>query len=152
MSPLKTAVNVLARIQHSLPQTLPVKVNTAYINLPRRLTPYNVTSKDRFHFEERLSMTREKARPTVQIDDKQVKVTRWDFPPGAETGWHTHEMDYIVVPLTEGILNAELPSGSTVENKLTVGESYARSAGVNHNIINGNNEPFSFIEIELKKL
>jgi quercetin dioxygenase-like cupin family protein len=95
-------------------------------------------------------MTREKAKPTVQIDDGRVKVTRWDFSPGAETGWHTHEMDYIIVPLTEGILNAELPSGSTVENKLTVGESYARSAGVYHNIINGNNEPFSFIEIELK--
>ena len=95
-------------------------------------------------------MTREKAKPTVQIDDRQVKVTRWDFSSGAETGWHTHEMDYIVVPLTEGILNAELPSGSTVENKLTVGKSYARSAGVNHNIINVNDGPFSFIEIELK--
>ena len=95
-------------------------------------------------------MTREKAKPTVQIDDKQVKVTRWDVPSGAETGWHTHEMDYIVVPLTKGILNAELPSGSAVENKLTVGGSYARPAGVNHNIINVNDEPFSFIEIELK--
>ena len=95
-------------------------------------------------------MTRKKAEPTVQIDDKRVKVTRWDFSPGAETGWHTHEMDYIVVPLTEGCLNAELPSGSIVENKLTVGASYARPAGVNHNIINANNQSFSFIEIELK--
>tara|TARA_B100000902_G_C26732459_1_gene632039 strand:+ start:270 stop:557 length:288 start_codon:yes stop_codon:yes gene_type:complete len=95
-------------------------------------------------------MAREKAKPTIQIEDKQVKVTRWDFPPGAETGWHTHKMNYIVVPLTEGILNAELPNGSTIANKLTVGASYARPAGVNHNIINGNNEPYSFIEIELK--
>ena len=95
-------------------------------------------------------MTRKKANPTVQIDDTQVKVTRWDFSPGAETGWHTHAMDYIVVPLTEGTLKAELPSGSTIENKLTVGTSYARPAGVNHNIINMNHEPFSFIEIELK--
>ncbi len=95
-------------------------------------------------------MTREKANPTVQIDDKHVKVTRWDFSPGAETGWHTHGMDYIVVPLTEGTLNAELPSGSSFETKLTVGASYARPAGVSHNIINLNNEPFSFIEIELK--
>ena len=95
-------------------------------------------------------MTRKKANPTVQIDDTQVKVTRWDFSPEAETGWHTHAMDYIVVPLTEGTLKAELPSGSTVENKLTVGASYARPAGVNHNIINMNREPFSFIEIELK--
>ena len=95
-------------------------------------------------------MTREKGHPTVQIDNVQVKVTRWDFSPGAETGWHTHEMDYIVVPLTEGILNAELPSGSTVKTELTIGKSYARPAGVHHNIINVNNEPFSFIEIELK--
>ncbi|MDC3234465.1 cupin domain-containing protein [Candidatus Puniceispirillum sp.] len=95
-------------------------------------------------------MTREKAKSTIQIDDAQVKVSRWDFPPGAETGWHTHEMDYIVVPLTDGILNAELPSGSTVENNLNVGASYARPAGVNHNIINVNKGPFSFIEIELK--
>ena len=95
-------------------------------------------------------MNRDKAKSTVQIDNKQVKVTRWDFPPGAETGWHTHEMDYIVVPLTEGILNAVSPSGSTVENKLTKGASYARLAGVNHNIINANKAPFSFIEIELK--
>ena len=41
---------------------------------------------------------REKAKPTVQIDDDKVKVTRWDFLPGAETGWHRHEMDYVVVP------------------------------------------------------
>ena len=95
-------------------------------------------------------MTREKAKPTIQIDDKRVKVTRWNFSPGAETGWHKHEIDYIVVPLTEGILSAELPDGSTVENKLTIGASYARPAGVSHNIINMNAVPYSFIEIELK--
>ena len=47
---------------------------------------------------------REKAKPTVQIDNDKVKVTRWDFLPGAETGWHRHEMDYVVVPLTDGTL------------------------------------------------
>jgi quercetin dioxygenase-like cupin family protein len=137
-------------IKHSLPQTLLIKINTAFINLRRRVTPLNLIRRDRFHFQEGQRMTRKKANPTVQIDDMQVKVTRWDFSPGAETGWHTHAMDYIVVPLTEGTLKAELPSGSTVENKLTVGASYARPAGVNHNIINMNHAPFSFIEIELK--
>ena len=150
MPPTETAVNVLVCIQRSLKQTSLVKLNTAYLNLPRCLTPLSVARKDRFHLEEGQRMTRKKAKPTVQIDDAHVKVTRWDFSPGAETGWHTHEMDYIVVPLTEGSLSAELPSGSTVENQLTVGASYARPAGVHHNIINVNNEPFSFIEIELK--
>ena len=146
----ENAIIALICIQHSLPQTLLIKLNTAYINLRRHVIPLNVTRRGRFHFQEEQRMTRKKATLTVQIDDTQVKVTRWDFPPGAETGWHTHAMDYIVVPLTEGTLKAELPSGSTVENKLTVGASYARPAGVNHNIINMNHEPFSFIEIELK--
>ena len=145
MRPPGNAIIVLLRIQHKSPQTLFVKENAAYINLSGRVTPLNLAKRDRFHCEEGQSMTRKKANPTVQIDDTQVKVTRWDFPPNAETGWHTHAMDYIVVPLTEGTLKAELPSGSTVENKLTVGASYARPAGVNHNIINMNHAPFSFI-------
>ena len=95
-------------------------------------------------------MMRKKAKPTIQINDSREKATRWDFAPGAETGWHTHEMDYIVVPLTKGMLMAELPDGSTVENKLTIGASYARTKGINHNIININDWPYSFIEIELK--
>ena len=110
-------------IKHSLPQTLLIKISTAFINLRRRVTPLNLIRRDRFHFQEGQRMTRKKANPTVQIDDMRVKVTRWDFPPGAETGWHTHAMDYIVVPLTEGTLKAELPCGSTIENKVTVGTS-----------------------------
>ena len=93
---------------------------------------------------------REKAKPTVQIDNDNVKVTRWNFSPGAETGWHRHEMDYIVVPLTDGALTAEIPDGSFVENKLTIGASYARLLGIEHNIINNSESPYSFIEIELK--
>jgi hypothetical protein len=59
-------------------------------------------------------------------------------------------MDYIVVPLTDGALTAEIPDGSVVENKLTIGASYARLVGVEHNIINNSESPYSFIEIELK--
>ena len=95
-------------------------------------------------------MSRPQAQPTLQIDDHKVKVTRWDFAPGAETGWHIHNMDYIVVPLTDGVLRAELPDGTALENTLTIGAPYARPVGVEHNIININDTPFSFIEIELK--
>ncbi len=28
------------------------------------------------------------AIPTVQQDDEAVRITRWDFEPGAVTGWH----------------------------------------------------------------
>jgi mannose-6-phosphate isomerase-like protein (cupin superfamily) len=43
-----------------------------------------------------------------------------------------------------------MPDGSIVENNLTVGASYVRPVGVEHNIINHNDSPYSFIEIELK--
>ena len=43
---------------------------------------------------------RPQAIPTVQIDNGRVIVTEWHFPPGAETGWHTHAHDYVVVPMT----------------------------------------------------
>ena len=60
---------------------------------------------------------REKAKPTVQIDDDKVKVTRWDFSPGAETGWHRHEMDYIVCllytsPSPRDVEESRMPSSA----------------------------------------
>ena len=30
------------------------------------------------------------AKPSVQQDDAEIRITRWDFEPGAVTGWHTH--------------------------------------------------------------
>ena len=95
-------------------------------------------------------MARKLAEPIIQIDDAKVKVTRWDFLSGAETGWHKHEMDYIIVPLTDGTLIAEFSDGAFIKSELTIGTSYTRKAGVEHNIINDNDSPYSFIEIELK--
>ena len=54
------------------------------------------------------------------------------------------------MPLTAGSLAAEWPDGSKTSSDLAIGASYARPAGVDHNVINENETPFSFIEIELK--
>jgi quercetin dioxygenase-like cupin family protein len=27
---------------------------------------------------------------TIQQDDATLRITRWDFEPGAVTGWHEH--------------------------------------------------------------
>ena len=40
----------------------------------------------------------------VQQDDATVRITRWDFEPGAATGWHTHGWPYFVVMLTDAIM------------------------------------------------
>ncbi|MFJ1303026.1 cupin [Bordetella genomosp. 5] len=94
-------------------------------------------------------MNRPSAIPTVQIDNDQVKVTEWRFPPGGETGWHRHGMHYVVVPISTGDLLLETPDGE-VRSPLKTGVSYTRPVGVEHNVINPNDTEFVFVEIELK--
>lgn len=89
---------------------------------------------------------------TVQLDDARVRVTRWDFDPGAETGWHRHGYGYVVVPVTDGSLLLELPGGATMTAELKAGIAYSRDAGVEHNVVNAGSAPLSFVEVELKNL
>ena len=89
------------------------------------------------------------AQPTVQIDNQQVRVTEWRFAPGAETGRHRHELDYIVVPLYDGTLRIDNVDGC-VDVELRRGASYNRPAGIEHNVVNPNSFEFAFVEIELK--
>ena len=94
--------------------------------------------------------SRPQATPTLQVDDDRVKVTEWRFSPGAETGWHTHTMDYVVVPLTTGMLELETPDGKSFRAPLTMGASYARKSGIEHNVINASTHEVVFVEVELK--
>ncbi|MBS0393984.1 MAG: cupin domain-containing protein [Proteobacteria bacterium] len=89
------------------------------------------------------------ARATLKIDQPHVRVYEYRFAPGAETGWHRHEHDYVVVPLLDGRLRLEEPGGATRLAELTAHEPYTRLAGVEHNVINANDYEFAFLEIEL---
>jgi beta-alanine degradation protein BauB len=89
------------------------------------------------------------ATASVQIDNERVSVTEWKFAPGAETGWHRHQYDYVVVPQSTGKLRLETKAGESV-SELVAGKSYFRKAGVEHNVINANDGEFVFIEIEMK--
>jgi quercetin dioxygenase-like cupin family protein len=93
--------------------------------------------------------TRPRAVPTVQVENDRFVVTEWRFAPGAHTGWHQHQHDYVIVPMTTGRLDQETPTGP-VSAELVAGRSYAREAGVEHDVINANNFEFAFIEIEAK--
>ena len=90
------------------------------------------------------------AIPTVQIDNDTVRVTEWRFPPGAATGWHRHEMSYVVVPGTTGDLTIADKDGNRTKAPLKTGVAYYRDAGVEHDVINDNDFEFVFVEIELK--
>ena len=91
-----------------------------------------------------------KAVATVQVDNERVRVTEWRFAPGAETGEHVHQMDYVVVPMGDGRLKLVSPQGEESFADLEQGVSYFRKAGVHHNVINANAFAYAFVEIELK--
>jgi len=83
------------------------------------------------------------------VDNDEVRITEWRFAPGAATGAHRHDYDYVVVPLTAGLLKAIGAAGETLA-ELVPGKAYFRKAGVEHDVVNAGAEPFAFVEIELK--
>jgi quercetin dioxygenase-like cupin family protein len=95
-------------------------------------------------------MSRPAAIATPMIETDRVRVTRFDFEPGAETGWHEHGMDYVITTLTDCAMLLEEPGGATREVGIAAGTSYARDKGVSHNVVNAGTAPMSFVEVELK--
>jgi len=91
---------------------------------------------------------RAKAQPVVHIDEPHVRVTEYRFAAGAETGWHRHPADYVIVPLADGELLLEEPGGGSHTAHLQQHVPYARREGVEHNVVNANSFGYSFLEIE----
>lgn len=90
-----------------------------------------------------------KAESILRIDTDEVRVTEWRLRPGDATGFHRHDFDYVVVPLTSGTLRAVAAAGETTV-PLSPGGAYFRKAGVEHDVLNAGDTSFAFIEIELK--
>ena len=93
---------------------------------------------------------RPKATGRTILENERVIVTEWRFAPGAATGWHRHDMDYVVVPMLDGELELVGPDRERTRAKLSKGAPYCRNAGVEHDVINPNSYEFAFVEIELK--
>ena len=90
------------------------------------------------------------AVPHLQQDDPTLRITRWDFQPGAVTGWHEHGWPYFVVMLTAGTLRVH-DGANVTDVPLALGQSYMRPAGIKHDVMNGSPHPISFVEIEVKQ-
>ena len=90
------------------------------------------------------------AVPTVQQDDQVARITRWDFAPGAATGWHEHGWPYFVVMLVAGTLRVH-DGEQVVDVPLAAGQSYQRPPGIRHDVMNGSAHPIAFVEIEIKR-
>ena len=91
------------------------------------------------------------AASEVMVDNERVRATIWRLPPnGGETGWHQHELDYVITPVTGGALTIENPGGDIAESPLSPGASYFRRAGVKHNVMNKTGAEIVFVEVEMK--
>jgi len=97
-----------------------------------------------------VKIQRKKAKTNIQIDNERIRVTEYSFNKGDETGFHTHQWDYVVIPQTNGKLL--LVDDNKVETTATLfkGEPYYRKAGMSHNVINNGKEKLVFIELEIK--
>ncbi len=93
---------------------------------------------------------RQPCTATQMIDDDRVRVTRFDFAPGAETGWHRHAMDYVITALTDCPMLLIGPDGAEKRVLVPAGTSYRRAEGVEHNVICDGDQGMSFVEVELK--
>lgn len=86
-----------------------------------------------------------KATSILHVENERVTVTEWRFGPGAEAGHHVHQADYVVIPLSDGVLRI---GGDEVH--LRAGAAYARPLGVAHNVVNAGASEFRLVEVELK--
>lgn len=82
-------------------------------------------------------------------DNDRVVITEYRFAPGAETGWHHHARDYVVVYRTPGHMSVQTKQGTNPVD-IAAGQSMFRKAGVEHNVANAGGEEVVFVEIELK--
>lgn len=90
------------------------------------------------------------AVPTVLADDERARITRWDFAPGAATGWHEHAMDYAVVMMTDATMAVDV-DGVVTRTEFRAGQSYIRPKGVRHDVMNDGQAPMAFVEVEMKR-
>ena len=88
------------------------------------------------------------ADSTRLIENPRTRVTRWHLAPGTATGYHRHEYDYVIVPLTDSPMKLVEPAGErTIQ--LEAGVPYFREEGVEHDVINPGDQDIVFIEVEL---
>ena len=89
------------------------------------------------------------ATGTVLIENARTRVTEWRFAKHHDnTGWHQHEYDYVVVPQFDGTLEIDQPDGKRITAPMKTGVPYFREAGVEHDVLNGNEFECAFIEVE----
>ena len=84
------------------------------------------------------------------LDDDLTRITRWRIPPGAQTGWHRHEWDYVTIQQSSGTLVLENADEDVRRIDYVEGQARSYAAPVEHNATNISDVVVRVIEIEYK--
>ena len=84
------------------------------------------------------------------FEDDKTRITHWTMKPGEQTGWHSHDFDYVVVQLSGGRLHLDYADGSEREVHYAPGGTLTGSAPVEHNATSVGDEAIVSLEIEYK--
>lgn len=83
----------------------------------------------------------------ILSEQDDFRISRHTLQPGESTGWHTHEYDYVVVPVSSGSLTIDTSEDRT-EFNMRAREPYRRGSGAIHNLTNNGANVVEFIEVE----
>lgn len=85
----------------------------------------------------------------IQLDNGVFRVTKWTIEPGGVIPMHTHDYEYVVVPMVTGTMHVRNSDGTEIVAELETGVSYTREAGVEHEVSNPNGSAdVVFVEVE----
>lgn len=84
-------------------------------------------------------------------EDERSRIIKYTIRPGEQTGWHTHELDYVVIYLTPGELTSHFADGSKKVFTYEPGKSGSYKAPVEHNAVNTGDTDVVGYEIEYKR-
>lgn len=91
------------------------------------------------------------AQAVTTADDERIRITTWTFEDGEDTGYHRHEFDYVVAPVTGGTFEVVEKDGASRTMTQEAATAYTGPAGTEHNVINRTGRTVRFVEIELKR-
>lgn len=92
------------------------------------------------------------AAPHVVVhEDEHSRTIHYVIRPGEQTGWHTHELDYVVVRVSKGTLTSNFADGTSRNFDYEPGTTSSYKAPVKHNAVNTGDTDIIGYEIEFKK-
>jgi quercetin dioxygenase-like cupin family protein len=91
------------------------------------------------------------ALPHIVVhEDEHSRMIHYVIKPGEQTGWHKHELDYVVVRVSEGTLTSNFADGTKRHFAYEPGTTSSFKAPVEHNAVNTGDTDIIGYEIEFK--